>query len=556
MRLVLLLLLFLVTLPCACFSLGSSLERDSSSEFSKLLLPKQLLPKQLLDKRQLHPRSTALGKSAKNGNYPGNSTSYAHHCNLVAAVNPLEAVRSSMKFSIDSLRNVLPDHKVMNDTLVAVELASLSVLNSAAAAYSNSTLLPKAMAMLVSPKSAEALTSIINTLKNDPATAPIRATIRAHSPKVLIGGFLAMSKLQDLVPPPASAPGPTLDAASPLAQDIVHYSLYATAAYGWKSDLFSRFRVHLGDLAAFLHKTGLPRADVLAHSFEARTHRPAYLLARDQRKKTIVLTVRGTLSMHDVLTDMCFDEASFTQDDSSYVRSMFGHSNRAHRGMVEAAMLLNDETKELVAAALAANSGYKLVITGHSLGAGVAAILGTKWAETFKGVKVYCYGSPCIAPVRCKPTNNRDIVSVLNCKDLFSTLSLGHISDAFMAVKCLCEDAGARARILDIWERKRGEMAGGEKVDAGDMKWARTQAKLLRSKMEGGGTSRHYPPGLLYMIEEGGGGGGGVVLRSVPTEFFGESQLNRDMFDLGPHLPGVYEILLERFAEEKKDEET
>ena len=47
----------------------------------------------------------------------------------------------------------------------------------------------------------------------------------------------------------------------------------------------------------------------------------------------------------------------------------------AHKGIVRAARATLDARAALLEEALAANPGYKLVLTGHSLGAGTAIII-------------------------------------------------------------------------------------------------------------------------------------------------------------------------------------
>ena len=58
---------------------------------------------------------------------------------------------------------------------------------------------------------------------------------------------------------------------------------------------------------------------------------------------------------------------------------------------------------------------------------------------------------------------------------------------------------------------------------------------------------KHFPPGILYFMKKEGGS---VTLSKVPTDFKKETVLGRNMLDLGPHLPAVYENLLEEYVKQ------
>jgi len=96
--------------------------------------------------------------------------------------------------------------------------------------------------------------------------------------------------------------------------------------------------------------------------------------------------------------------------------------------MLESARGVANETRSIISSQLAENPSYKLVIVGHSLGGGTAAVLGTLWKNTFPSLKVYAYGCPCVGPLGSDPTSNDSIVSVVGDGDPFSCLSLGHLA--------------------------------------------------------------------------------------------------------------------------------
>jgi hypothetical protein len=100
--------------------------------------------------------------------------------------------------------------------------------------------------------------------------------------------------------------------------------------------------------------------------------------------------------------------------------------------MLESAKGVANATRTIIASQLAENPTYKLVIVGHSLGGGTAAVLGTLWKDTFPGLQVFAYGCPCVGPLGMDPTSNDSIVSVVGEGDPFSCLSLGHLAGKWL----------------------------------------------------------------------------------------------------------------------------
>ena len=101
--------------------------------------------------------------------------------------------------------------------------------------------------------------------------------------------------------------------------------------------------------------------DVLSGVWQSRPAQPAHVVYVDHTQRAIVLAVRGTHSVHDALTDMGLDAVPFME---SY----------AHRGIAESARWLVERTAPVLAAAVLSHPGYHVVVTGHSLGAGVAVL--------------------------------------------------------------------------------------------------------------------------------------------------------------------------------------
>lgn len=104
----------------------------------------------------------------------------------------------------------------------------------------------------------------------------------------------------------------------------------------------------------------------------------------------------GTLSHRDVLTDLCCTAEEFSAKNDTPSGEKKEIQAKAHQGMLEAARKVSEQALSTIATQLAAHPDFKLVIVGHSLGAGTAAVLGTLWQDTFPGLVVFAYGSPCV----------------------------------------------------------------------------------------------------------------------------------------------------------------
>lgn len=217
------------------------------------------------------------------------------------------------------------------------------------------------------------------------------------------------------------------------------------------------------------------------------------------------------------------------------------YRSRAHYGMVEAARSVSRMTQLTIAKELA-NSGDTLVIVGHSLGGGTAAVLGTMWRNTFPGLKVYTYGCPCVGPFDCYPGRNNNIVSVIVDGDPFSTLSLGHVADLTMAVSELCKDEKLRAEIMQRTEKCVTEMT---KIN---LEWCRMKFQTIKNKMRG---ELLFPPGKTFLISKKSGNKNGISIREVSYTNFDELHLSPRMLDLSRHLPNQYEKCLKHLSNKK-----
>lgn len=380
----------------------------------------------------------------------------------------------------------------------------------------------------LSSETTRALSSIRSILEGT-STHGIVDIFSLHPLLDILLSLHALSRLQRALPPAPTKRPP----ASPIPFEFARYAAFANAAYGWQGQL-ALGEPCRGNKEALLRL--VQEEDVVEVQWKAGTHRPAYFLARDFEGGNLVLCVRGTFSPRDVLTDLCCDVEAFGPEE--------GHNPlpaRAHRGMLEAAKEISARCRKTVARELANHPGLGLVLVGHSLGGGTAAVLGTLWQNTFN-LKVYSYGSPCVAPAVVESFSN--VVSIVGEGDPFSCLSLGHVADVSCALSSLCQNAHLRNQIF--------AKTKGKYMSHRDLQWCRDTLADIGNRARG---EKLYPPGRVFFVQGGSFGdkSSPCTLTEVPLDQFRDLRLHPRMFDLTQHGPGRYERALGRLWTESRD---
>ncbi|TFK88081.1 alpha/beta-hydrolase [Polyporus arcularius HHB13444] len=247
-----------------------------------------------------------------------------------------------------------------------------------------------------------------------------------------------------------------------------------------------------------------------------------------------------------------------------------------HGGMLKMTRAMGAPGKPVHVAvrdALKRNKGYSLVLCGHSLGAGVAALLALMWASPEsrlthrasglpinRKVSAYCFAPPCVVSPRlsARAAASGLIVSFVYGHDIVSRLSLGSVRDLTRGAAWLCaaeNREGDKAEGYSSVTKKalKYKMGRGEE---GDEEWFLAVRKTLEANMQ---MADLFPPGrVLWALRDGDlhrahqlGPSSG---RSSPKEkvrlfevkdvkqVFGQIIFARDM--LSSHLPHQYDRVL------------
>ncbi|KAJ5729744.1 uncharacterized protein N7483_004252 [Penicillium malachiteum] len=314
--------------------------------------------------------------------------------------------------------------------------------------------------------------------------------------------------------------------------------------------------------SAFEQNAGLPPSTILLSSFvdpaggsnaagETESGFPlVHYLSIDHESKAVVLTLRGTWGFEDILTDMTCD-----YDDLEWQ----GKNWKVHKGMHASAKRLLEggggRVMITLRAALEEFHDYGVVLCGHSLGGGVAALLATMIAEpstsitgtsfvtapyqpspqphlltditapsqsappspphydlpSGRPIHVYAYGPPAVMSPFLRLATRALITTVVNGQDIVPSLSLGILHDMHTASSLFKRDvSGAKSHIRQrLHESLRQSIVHKFYVNqpplvvnagdgVGEDAWAWKTLALLRDEMR---APKLVPPGEVFVVE-------------------------------------------------------
>ncbi|KAK8517750.1 hypothetical protein V6N13_127906 [Hibiscus sabdariffa] len=177
---------------------------------------------------------------------------------------------------------------------------------------------------------------------------------------------------------------------------------------------------------------------VLKHADYEQTlgRSPPYLIYADHDRKEIVMAIRGLNLVKDSDYKLLLDNRLGMQMfDGGYV----------HHGLLKSAVwLLNEESETLKRVWEQTGREYQLILAGHSLGSGVAALMAVvlvNHRDSLGGIprhKIRCYA---LAPARCMSLNlavkYADVIHSIVLQDDFLPRTATPLEDIFKSIFCL-----------------------------------------------------------------------------------------------------------------------
>ena len=307
----------------------------------------------------------------------------------------------------------------------------------------------------------------------------------------------------------------------------------------------------------FSDHAGLPQSTILLSSFvdpaggsnaagETETGFPlVHFLCLDHESKAVVLTLRGTWGFEDILTDMTCDYDDLTWQGKNW---------KVHKGMHASAKRLLEggggRVMITIRAALEEFPDYGVVLCGHSLGGGVAALLATMISEPAhetaptsfvtasyqsatqrmlpsngstpdkqsyfflppgRPIHVYAYGPPAVMSPFLRRATRGLITTIVNGQDVVPSLSLGILHDMHTVSLAFKSDtSGAKSNVrYRVWESLRQSIVNKFYVKeapmlvhagdgVGEDVWAWQTLKGLREEMH---APKLMPPGEVFIAE-------------------------------------------------------
>lgn len=186
---------------------------------------------------------------------------------------------------------------------------------------------------------------------------------------------------------------------------------------------------------------GIPEEDIYLMNLkdnQAKTLR--FFIAVDHAKKAVVLSIRGTLTVKEILIDI-----------AGFARPFCG--GEAHSEMANTAEKIWEEAMETVTKLLGESPTYELVLAGHSLGAGAAALLNILLHQNNRervggrAVRCFAFAPPPVFAGTVSDAAGKACTSYIHDSDVVPFLSVDSVRRVFAALHAVEES------YLSVWFR-------------------------------------------------------------------------------------------------------
>lgn len=226
--------------------------------------------------------------------------------------------------------------------------------------------------------------------------------------------------------------------------NIKYYLKFAMAMYGWPLHMVMNMGCGIcqlarycrccscnhrakGDnccqcnMATFYKLTENYNVKLLHVSFQNEIFQSPFIVSVDHKNCAVVISIRGSLSLEDAITDMSAETEVAKTSKLEF---------QCHSGILQTACYVKKVLEEhsLLEKGFQDTGMERIVVTGHSLGAGVAAILSILLKDNYDDVRCFAYAPPGGLLGRKSSDYSKDfIVSAFYGDDIIPRLSLQNI---------------------------------------------------------------------------------------------------------------------------------
>ena len=229
--------------------------------------------------------------------------------------------------------------------------------------------------------------------------------------------------------------------------------------------------------------------ELVSHEASAALFQPAFVVALHRAKRECLVAIKGTSTVGDMLTNL------FIEPEYLSLRRGADEGEReeaiVHGGLAQGARFVLSRCGELVR--VLAESGVRVVLVGHSLGAGVATVATVMLKHEYEVSNVECFAfAPPPAMGRVAADACRDYVfSVVNSDDVIPRTGVPPLK-AFVASLC---------KLRDIQAMGGGDFAKVE-VILDRIEWTKLETSMTELHVEK--VYGTYVPGRILFAFGGG----------------------------------------------------
>lgn len=363
-----------------------------------------------------------------------------------------------------------------------------------------------------------------------------------------LGNLAILMQLQAHLPrrleeAPASTPRSSPDAVLPTIEMAQRYMKFASAVYG--DDMLAAVQVEVDgtvkhkpgdtlkdDIAGHL---GVKPEDVIVADMDrgGSMEYLKHMIVIDHEQKAIVLAVRGTFSLSGVVVDLAGYAAEFC-------------GGEAHSGMAQMARAVWSKAIAHVKDALWRHEGYKLILTGHSLGAGVACLMNIlvhhdKILPGHHDVRCMAYAPPPVFhPLSAAKEAVATTTAYVHNMDIVPSLSVAAIRRLLATVSSL----DTCIRQLPIKDRslwRIGLMMGYEKPNQALLESIRVAKEEALEDMDGAPVLAIPAQDIVWLEDTSKDDEPSFAVHQLDPEGYACRLMDIENTMLGDHMPPQYE---------------